>query len=80
MLKVSSLTIFFQIYIDFQKNIVKWEHSVVNCQWLTPQLTITFFKSTHSVAIQNTFGMSFLDNFSQWNKLNTKNQRDLNKI
>ena len=75
MFKVSSLSIFFQIYTDFQINIVKWEHLVVNCQWLTPQLTITFFQSTHSLAIQNNFGMSFLDKFNQWNKLNTKNQR-----
>ena len=27
------------------------------------------------MAIQNTFAMSFRDNFSRWNKLDAKNQR-----
>ena len=35
----------------------------------------TFLKITQSAVILNTFGMSFLDNFSLKNKLGTKNQR-----
>ena len=48
---------------------------MVNGQRLTPSLTTTFPYITQPVAIQNTFVMSFLDNFSQWNKLDIKNQR-----
>ena len=55
-----------KIYIDFQKG---------NVQWLTPQLTTTFAKITQPVAMQNTFVTLFLDNFSQWNKLDIKTQR-----
>ena len=45
-----------------------------NRQQLTPRLTTTFAYITQPVAIQNTFAMSFLENFSQWSKLDTKNQ------
>ena len=47
---------------------------MVNCQRLTPMLTTTFFKTNQPIATQNTFAMSFLDNFSRWNKLDTNNQ------
>ena len=46
-----------------------------NRQRLAPRLTTAFAKVTQPAAIQNTFVMSFLDNFSQWSKLDTKNQR-----
>ena len=36
---------------------------------------MAFSLITQPVAIQSTFDMSFLDNFSLWNKLDTKNQR-----
>ena len=52
--------------MDFQKGRVKW---------LTPRLTKTFTLITQPVAIENTFVMSFLDNFSRWSKVDTKNQR-----
>ena len=52
--------------MDFQKGRVKW---------LTPRLTTTFTLITQPVAIENTFVMSFLDNFSRWSKVDTKNQR-----
>ena len=61
--------------MDFQKDRAKWQHSMVNRQRLTSPLTTTFAQITQPLAIQNTFVMSFLDNFSQWNKLDTKNQR-----
>ena len=61
--------------MDFQKDRAKWQHSMVNRQRLTPRLITTFAQITQPVAIQNTLVMSFLDNFSQWNKLDTKNQR-----
>ena len=61
--------------MDFQKNIVRWQYSMVNCQQLIPRLTTTFSEITQPLAIQNFLGMSFLDNFSQWKKLDTKNQR-----
>ena len=61
--------------MGFQKGRAKWQHSMGNRQRLTPRLTTTFAYITQPVAIQNTFAMSFLDNFSQWSKLDTKNQR-----
>ena len=70
----SSLSIFFQDYMCFQKSRAKWQHSMGNCQRLNPRLTTTFASITQPVAIQNTFVMSFLDNFSHWSKLVTKNQ------
>ena len=63
------------IYMDFQKDGVKWQHSMVNRQRLTPRLTTTFSEITQPVAIHNTFFMSFLDTVSQWNKLDKKKQR-----
>ena len=50
--------------MDFQKNIERWQYSMVNRQQLTPQLTTTFSEITQPRAIQNFFGMSFLDSFS----------------
>ena len=47
-----------------------------NQRQLKPRLTKTFTLITQSVAIENTFVMSFLDNFSRWSKLDTKNQRE----
>ena len=61
--------------MDFQNDRAKWQHSMVNRQRLTSWLTTTFAQIIQPVTIQNTFGMSFLDNFSQWNKLDTKNRR-----
>ena len=66
---------FSKIYMDFQKERAKWQHSMANCQRLTSRLTTTFAKITQPVATQNTFVISFLDNFNQWNKLDTKNQK-----
>ena len=60
------------IYMDFQKDRVKWQHSMVNRQRLTPRLTTTFSEITQPVAIHNNFFMSFLDTVSQWNKLDKK--------
>ena len=48
---------------------------MVNRQRLTSWLTTTFAQTIQPVTIQNTFGMSFLHSFSQWNKLGTKNRR-----
>ena len=61
------------IDMDFQKGRAKFQHSMCNCLRLTTRLTTTFFKITQPVAIQNAFIMSFLDNFTQWSKLGTKN-------
>ena len=61
--------------MDFQKDRAKWQHSMVNRQRLTSPLTKTFAQITQPLAIQNTFVISFLDNFSQWNKLDTENQK-----
>ena len=47
-----------------------------NQRRLKPRLTTTFTLITQPVAIENTFVMSFLDNFSPWSKLDTKNQRE----
>ena len=46
-----------------------------NQRRLKPRLTTTFTLITQPVAIENTFVMSFLDNFSQWSKLDIKNPR-----
>ena len=63
-----------KIYMDFQKDIVKWQHLVVNCQRLSAQSITNTSETTNPLAIQNTFCMSHLDNFSQWNKLHIKRQ------
>ena len=47
-----------------------------NQRQLKPRLTKTFTLITQPVAIENTFIMSFLDNFSRWSKVDTKNQRE----
>ena len=62
--------------MDFQKDRVKWQHSMVNRQQLIPWLTTAFSEITQSVAIHNTFFMSFLDTVSQWNKLHKKKQTE----
>ena len=46
-----------------------------NQRQLKPRLTKTFTLITQPVAIENTFVMSFLDNFSRWRKVDTTNQR-----
>ena len=61
--------------MDFQIDRAKWQHSMINRQQLAPRLTTTLAYITQPVAIQNTFLMSFLDNFSQWNKLDGKHKR-----
>ena len=48
--------------MDFQNDRAKWQHSMVNRQRLTSWLTTTFAQIIQPVTIQNTFGMSFLDN------------------
>ena len=42
-----------KIHMDFQRDRVKWQHSLVNHQRLTAWLTTTFFKITQPVAVQN---------------------------
>ena len=58
----------------FEKYIARFQNSIVNCQPLTPRLTTKFSSVTQHVPIQNFFVMSFFDIFSQWKKLDTKNQ------
>ena len=60
--------------MDFEKYIARFQHSIVNCQPLTPRLTTKFSSVTQHVPIQNFFVMSYFDIFSQWKKLHTKNQ------
>ena len=49
---------------------------MVNLQHLTLWLTKTFSQITPPFAIQNTFALSFLNYFSQRNKLDAKNQKE----
>ena len=63
-----------KIYMDFQKYIARFQHSMVNRQPLTPRLTTNFSSVTQHVPKRNFLVMSFFDIFSQWKKLDTKNQ------
>ena len=47
---------------------------MVKSQQLSPRLT-TKFSQPQPVAMQNLFVMSFIHNFSQWNKLDIEYQR-----
>ena len=62
-------------YKDFQINRVNKQYAIVNRLRLTPQLTTIFSEIIQPEVIQNTFLMSIVDKFSQWNKLDERNQR-----
>ena len=66
----------------FSKIRVKWKHLTRNHQQLTPRLTTIFAYITQAVKIQNMVPIlenvvvRILENFSQWSKLDTTNQRE----